>query len=434
MGNIDKLLSYRQAQHFKIHGCYIYGFPLHKTGRYIGEEVVTDKFGCLVISTERLQAEDAPPFEVPTHLLSECAAVWPAYRLKSATGFTGGEEYVLIAFAACRCQNDEHIPKGEDMAKLKAIFAANDFTEEPQWFTVASNEVKGSVTDKHLAMAGGQDPRDDAASHCDISASQLCLETTMSEFTFKSHLLPISKFKHGFTTSDHLKHKDIEHVPLSDSALGVHKVSSRTLHHLVTPPHPSHKSTDSQPPPEKAWEARYPKGSINPSGAIPGGFGFYLSGPKDFAEKLEHGAREVIFGYRMMLEPGWEWVKGGKLPGVFGGVGDLAYGCTGGRQDQRCHCFDLRPMWRAKSAGELYAYLPMTKVNNSQLLAAPPESKANPDYGISVGRGSFHLDIAVGRWVSLVFRLKMNDVGAHNGTIRSCWHSARYKCGSTVSL
>ena len=36
----------------------------------------------------------------------------------------------------------------------------------------------------------------------------------------------------------------------------------------------------------------------------------------------------------------------GKLPGQFGGVGDLAYGCSGGRQDNRMQCFDLRFMWR----------------------------------------------------------------------------------------
>ncbi|KAG6848783.1 hypothetical protein C0991_012502, partial [Blastosporella zonata] len=93
-------------------------------------------------------------------------------------------------------------------------------------------------------------------------------------------------------------------------------VSSRTTHHLVTPPNPIHESDYGQDAPQEAWEAFYPKGSINPNAEIPGGFGFYLTGPSEFAEKLAHGAREVVFGYRMMLQPGWEWVKGGKLPGV----------------------------------------------------------------------------------------------------------------------
>ena len=45
----------------------------------------------------------------------------------------------------------------------------------------------------------------------------------------------------------------------------------------------------------------------------------------------------------------------------------------------------------------------------------PPLSKANADYGFSVGRGSFYLDIAVGKWVSIAFRVKLNDIGKENG-------------------
>ena len=54
---------------------------------------------------------------------------------------------------------------------------------------------------------------------------------------------------------------------------------------------------------------------MNPSGSIPGGFGPYLSGPTAFAKRLET-AKEAIFSYRLMLQKDWEWVKGGKLPGI----------------------------------------------------------------------------------------------------------------------
>ncbi|KAG6901269.1 hypothetical protein C0995_014358 [Termitomyces sp. Mi166 len=241
----------------------------------------------------------------------------------------------------------------------------------------------------------------------------------MSERELKYFLLPVDKFKQAFTTSDYYKHyPSIQNVPLNDEALGVHKVSSRTTHKLVTPPPSLHESTHGHGAPEIAWEAFYPKGSINPASESPGGFGFHLSGPKEFAVALAHGATEAVFGYRMMLQPDWEWVKGGKLPGVFGGIGDLSYSCTGGRQENRCQCFNLRPMWRPKSAGELYTYLPLTAANSSLLINVPPESKANNDYGFSVGRGSFHLDIAVGRWVSIAFRVKLNTPGHHNGEIQ----------------
>ncbi|KDR72249.1 hypothetical protein GALMADRAFT_229073 [Galerina marginata CBS 339.88] len=227
-----------------------------------------------------------------------------------------------------------------------------------------------------------------------------------------SHLIPKSDFTSGFTTCELIEHARLELVLLDDGQLGVHKVSSGTTHRILNPPTPL-----SSVAPKVAWEALYPKGSVNPTGEIPGGFGFYMSGPSAFRKQLET-ASEVIYSYRLMLQDGWEWVKGGKLPGVFGGVGDLSYGCTGGRQERRCQCFDLRPMWRPKSAGELYAYLPLTPENTTQLSSVPPFSVENSDYGFSVGRGAFLLDIAVGNWVTLAFRIKLNDVGSRNGEIQ----------------
>jgi len=127
-------------------------------------------------------------------------------------------------------------------------------------------------------------------------------------------LIPAKTYKNGFTTSQDMKRDDrIVVVTLSDSTLGVHKIYSRTSHNLVVPPKPSGSSD--LPPPNKAWEASYPKGSINPGSTNPGGFGFYLSGPASFAKQLQDGAKEVIMSYRVMLQKEWEWVKGGKMPG-----------------------------------------------------------------------------------------------------------------------
>ncbi|KAJ3568735.1 hypothetical protein NP233_g5525 [Leucocoprinus birnbaumii] len=230
-------------------------------------------------------------------------------------------------------------------------------------------------------------------------------------------LIPMSKFKNGFTTCGDLDEDDrITVLALNDSALGVHKINSGTTHKLVNPPKPS-KSSSGLPPPKKAWEAIYPKGSINPGGPTPGGFGFYLSGPDAFAKQLQAGAKEIIMSYRMMLEKDWEWVKGGKLPGWFGGEGDLAYKCSGGRQDQRCQCFDMRPMWRTSGLGELYTYLPLTDQNEEVLKKIPPKFVGNPQYGFSVGRGAYKFQNALGNWVSVACRIKLNDVGSTNGEI-----------------
>lgn len=229
-------------------------------------------------------------------------------------------------------------------------------------------------------------------------------------------LIPVEFYKSGFTTSQDMK-KDgrIVTVALNDSALGVHKIYSRTSHNLVVPPKP-YGSSD-LPPPAKAWEAFYPKGSINPGSTNPGGFGFYLSGPASFAKQLQDGAKEVIISYRMMLQKDWQWVKGGKLPGWFGGVGDLAYSCTGGRQNERCQCFDMRPMWRTSGLGELYTYLPLTAGNEDILKKIPPKYVGNPEFGLSVGRGAYTWQKAAGNWISVAFRIKLNDVGKTNGEI-----------------
>lgn len=133
-------------------------------------------------------------------------------------------------------------------------------------------------------------------------------------------LLPVPVFSSGFTTCPSLDTELLTVVDLDDECLGVRKITRRTTHQVVEPPKESQRDisclTKVLPPPNLAWEAKYPKGSVNPSAPIPGGFGFYLSGPSDFLESLRCGAQEVLFSYRMMLSNDWDWVKGGKLPGI----------------------------------------------------------------------------------------------------------------------
>ena len=134
-----------------------------------------------------------------------------------------------------------------------------------------------------------------------------------------SPLIPIPDFLTGFTTCTSLNDKRIQILSLDDQSLGVHRISQHTTHNTTIPPSPRSPSPSSSssniPPPDVAWEAYYPKGSINPTAPIPGGFSFYLSGPPFFSEALQ-GAKEVVMSYRMMLSEEWDWVKGGKLPGV----------------------------------------------------------------------------------------------------------------------
>ena len=69
--------------------------------------------------------------------------------------------------------------------------------------------------------------------------------------------------------------------------------------------------------------------------------------------------------------------------------------------------------YRQYGMGELYAYLPLTEENTVQLLAVPPKSIKNPDYGISAGRGAF--TFKAGEWTTITERIKLNDIGSCNG-------------------
>ncbi|VDB91484.1 unnamed protein product [Peniophora sp. CBMAI 1063] len=225
--------------------------------------------------------------------------------------------------------------------------------------------------------------------------------------------IPSNRLTHAFTSSPSISqhHPTIAPTPLTDKALGIHKITSGLTHAVVSPPTPPPSSASGS---AKAWEAVYPAGSYKPSGPIKGGFGFYLSGPERFREALEGGAEEVVVGYEVLFEDGFDFVKGGKLPGVFGGMGELAYRCTGGRKEERCKCFDFRLMFRKDGAGELYAYAPLTASNERAFLAVPG-TRVNNDYGISVGRGLF--SFAAGTWTTVAIRVKLNAVGAEDGQV-----------------
>lgn len=72
-------------------------------------------------------------------------------------------------------------------------------------------------------------------------------------------------------------------------------------------------------------------------------------------------------------------------------------------------------MWRKSGEGEVYTYLPLTSTNEKVQLAVPG-TVGNPEFGISVGRGAY--SFAPGEWVTVLERMKLNDVGKNNGEIR----------------
>lgn len=93
----------------------------------------------------------------------------------------------------------------------------------------------------------------------------------------------------------------------------------------------------------------YPQDSIDPGNrATPAGGADFYATPLDLRE-----ARSVALEYSVFFPADFDWVQGGKLPGIYGGK----VGCSGG--DAAVTCFSTRLMWRAGGAGELYLVGPL---------------------------------------------------------------------------
>ncbi|KAF8481422.1 hypothetical protein JB92DRAFT_3271283 [Gautieria morchelliformis] len=144
-----------------------------------------------------------------------------------------------------------------------------------------------------------------------------------------------------------------------------------------------------------------------------GGISFYAR-PMDLSN-----AKEVTFSYSLYFSDGFNFNKGGKLPGLYGGDDpETAVSCSGGRRDIRC--WSARYMFRTSGAAELYTYLPQPSSGprfsgNNQLCKAPPLSYCNPVTGASVGRGSWTWK--TGAWTTVSQRIKLNDAGQQNGEV-----------------
>jgi len=90
----------------------------------------------------------------------------------------------------------------------------------------------------------------------------------------------------------------------------------------------------------KAYRVDYEIGEIGPE---KGGIGWrYPISKSDSAELT----------YRLTFSRGFQWVKGGKLPGLCGGRESV----TGGNRANGKNGFSARLMWRADGRGEAYVY------------------------------------------------------------------------------
>lgn len=108
----------------------------------------------------------------------------------------------------------------------------------------------------------------------------------------------------------------------------------------------------------------------------------------------------MLVTYEVAFDAGYDWVKGGKLPGLRGGLNST--GCSGGNAANGQDCFSTRVMWRQNGAGEVYAYIPA-----SNSLCSTKGIVCNPEFGISISRGSF--GFVSGQWNRVTVLVRLNE-------------------------
>lgn len=118
-------------------------------------------------------------------------------------------------------------------------------------------------------------------------------------------------------------------------------------------------------------------------------------GGTDFKADLNLEPSDTMrLSYKLRFSDNFDFVKGGKLPGLYGGTGNSGGNIPNGRDG-----FSTRFMWGKDGAGEVYAYLPTSK-----------------RWGTVLGRGNWKFE--PGTWHEITQEVKLNDKGKNNGTIK----------------
>jgi len=145
-------------------------------------------------------------------------------------------------------------------------------------------------------------------------------------------------------------------------------------------------------------DIKFPAGSYSPSeGPVVGGIGL------ETKHKIYNTA---IMKYSVFFPAGFNFVHGGKLPGLYGG-----YPCGGGNVAN--DCFSMRIMWRDYGQGELYLYA--KRDEQDQTICDRPGNYCGAEFGWSLNTGAF--SFLPGAWTEIEERVVMNTPGVQNGIL-----------------
>jgi hypothetical protein len=149
---------------------------------------------------------------------------------------------------------------------------------------------------------------------------------------------------------------------------------------------------DPQSPGGRFLRVRYYKGGASPSASRRVGV---KEGGAQLLGQLPGGATDRAFlRYFVRFPSDFDFVKGGKLPGFYGGTN-----ISGGHIPNGTDGFSTRFMWRTEGQGEVYVYMP-----------------SSTKFGTSLGRGSFRF--TPGKWHCVEQELSLNTPGQADGQVR----------------
>lgn len=135
----------------------------------------------------------------------------------------------------------------------------------------------------------------------------------------------------------------------------------------------------------KSMQVAFPQGAV---GLRAGGAAWFLG--------LGRSYNRLLCSYRFRFAPGFDFVRGGKLPGLAGGAAN-----TGGKKPNGTDGWSARLMWH--SGGRLSAYV------------------YHPDQPRNYGEDFFFSSSAsAGVWHEVTMRVTMNTPGIRDGSIE-CW-------------
>jgi hypothetical protein len=136
----------------------------------------------------------------------------------------------------------------------------------------------------------------------------------------------------------------------------------------------------------------YPAGSASPRSHLD--YGTPIGGTQFLATLNQPPNDALCLGYWVRFSDNFQFVKGGKLPGLYGGSS-----ISGQKIPDGTNGFSTRLMWRRNGDGEVYAYLPTSTQD-----------------GTSIGRGSWKFQ--PGRWYHIEQQVLLNRPNQANGILR----------------